>query len=74
MFLGFLLDITAFMGFRTEAAVYGIVLLKCNVLMVNVISALFFKQKFTLMDWVYTMIMLLGVVLVMDIDFGGFNW
>ncbi|MCG8484796.1 MAG: EamA/RhaT family transporter, partial [Clostridia bacterium] len=35
---GFLLDITAFLGFKTDAAVYGIVLLKCDVLFVNVLS------------------------------------
>lgn len=74
--LGFLLDLTAFIGLTLSPAGSGTALLKCDILFVNIISVLIYKQKFTKKDWLYTIVMLLGVMMVMKVDllhfrFGG---
>lgn len=66
--LGFLLDLTAFIGLTLSPAGSGTALLKCDILFVNIISVLIYKQKFTKKDWLYTIIMLLGVMMVMKVD------
>ncbi|MCI9307723.1 MAG: EamA family transporter, partial [Lachnospiraceae bacterium] len=45
--LGFLLDLTAFIGLSMSSAASGTALLKCDVLMVNLLSMMIYKQKFT---------------------------
>lgn len=67
--LGFLLDVTAFIGLSLCPAGIGTVLLKCDILFVNLISIVFYHYHFCKMDWMYTFVMLAGVVLVMNIDF-----
>ena len=62
--LGFLLDWTAFLGLSMSSAATGTALLKCDVLMVNIISVIVYKQKFTWKAWVCTFVMLFGVFMV----------
>ncbi len=66
--LGFLLDVTAFLGLSMASAGLGTVLLKCDILFVNLISVFVYKQKFTRFDWAATFLMLFGVVLVLGVD------
>ena len=71
--LGFLLDLTAFIGLSMSSAASGTALLKCDVLMVNVMSMIIYKQRFSWKAWGCTLVMLLGVFLVMGIDFTSFE-
>ena len=71
--LGFLLDLTAFIGLSISSAASGTALLKCDVLMVNVMSVFIYKQRFTWKAWLCTFVMLFGVFLVMGIDFTSFQ-
>ncbi|MGE4276526.1 MAG: DMT family transporter [Lawsonibacter sp.] len=71
--LGFLLDVTAFIGLTLCPAGIGTVLLKCDILFVNLISVLFYHYRFSKKDWLFTLVMLGGVVLVIGIDFGHVN-
>jgi len=66
--MGFLLDTTAFIGLRLSPAGIGTALLKCDVLIVNVMSALLYKEKFSEIDWMLTVLMLAGVFLLLGID------
>lgn len=66
--LGFLLDLTAFIGLTLSPAGSGTALLKCDILFVNLISVLVYKQRFTKKDWLFTIIMLLGVLTVMGVN------
>ena len=70
---GFLLDLTAFIGLSMSSAASGTALLKCDVLMVNILSIIIYKQKFTWKSWGFTFVMLFGVVLVMGIDLSSFQ-
>ena len=56
-----------------SSAATGTALLKCDVLMVNIISVIVYKQKFTWKAWVCTFVMLFGVFMVMGIDFTNFK-
>lgn len=71
--LGFLLDLTAFIGLSMSSAASGTALLKCDVLMVNILSMIIYKQRFTWKAWIYTFAMLLGVFWVMGVDFSTFQ-
>ncbi len=71
--LGFLLDLTAFIGLSMSSAASGTALLKCDVLMVNIMSVIIYKQRFTWKAWACTLVMLLGVFLVMGVDFTSFR-
>ncbi len=71
--LGFLLDLTAFIGLSMSSAASGTALLKCDVLMVNLMSMVIYKQRFTWKAWACTLVMLFGVFLVMGIDFRTFD-
>ncbi|MCD8008506.1 MAG: DMT family transporter [Clostridiales bacterium] len=71
--LGFLLDFTAFIGLSLSSAASGTALLKCDVLMVNVMSVFIYKQRFTLRAWLCTFVMLAGVFVVMGFDFASFR-
>lgn len=64
--LGFLLDFTAFLGLRYSSAGGGTVLLKTDVLMAAVISAVVFKEKFRLWDIGAILMMFCGVLLTMN--------
>lgn len=71
--LGFLLDLTAFIGLSMSSAASGTTLLKCDVLMVNILSMIIYKQRFTWKAWVCTFVMLFGVFVVMGVDFASFQ-
>lgn len=65
---GFLLDLTAFIGLSMSSAAGGTALLKCDVLMVNILSMIIYKQRFTWKAWGCTFVMLFGVFLVMGVN------
>ncbi|MFV0528534.1 MAG: DMT family transporter [Lachnospiraceae bacterium] len=74
--LGFLLDLTAFLGLSFSSAGSGTALLKCDIIFVNLISVIIYKEKFTKKDWMFSGVMLFGVMMVMGVDlrqlqFGG---
>lgn len=68
--LGYSLDLTAFLGLSYVAAGIGTAILKCDIIFINLLSVIFYKERFTKKDWGFSLVMLLGVFLVMDIDFG----
>ena len=74
--LGYLLDLFANLGFSHGTVSTGTVLLKLDVLMANFVSVIVIKEKLFLSDWISTLIMIIGVILVLDIDFSSmtFNW
>lgn len=74
--LGFLLDTFANIGFQHSSVATGTVLLKLDILMANFISAFIFKDKLYIGDWLLSVVMLVGVIFVLDIDYGNFsfNW
>ncbi len=72
--MGFLLDFTAFVGLQVSTTVgTGTALLKTDILFVNLISMIIYKQKFTKKEWLFTFVMLFGVLLVIGIHFGDFS-
>lgn len=71
---GFLLDLTAFIGLSLSSAASGTALLKCDVLMVNILSMFIYKQRFTWKSWICTFVMLFGVFMVMGVDFAHFSF
>lgn len=66
--LGFLLDTTAFIGLSMGSAATGTALLKTDVLMVSLISVFVYKMHFSWKQWVCTIVMLLGVLMVIGIN------
>ncbi len=66
--MGFLLDITAFLGSRYGNAATGSILLKTDVLMVGAISAVLYRQRFSGKEWGLVAVMLAGVALVLGIE------
>ena len=66
--LGFLLDATAFVGLSLGSASTGTALLKCDILMVAVISAVIYKTRLTWRQWACMVVMLLGVFVTMGLD------
>lgn len=71
--LGFLLDLTAFIGLTLSPAGSGTALLKCDIIFVNLISVWIYKQRFSKKEWLYSLFMLFGVFLVMGVDFGNLS-
>lgn len=65
--IGFSIDFFANTGFRFSNVSTGTILLKTDVLMVNVISALFLKEKLHFSDHVASLIMLVGVALTLGV-------
>ncbi len=68
---GFLLDLFANLGYAGGSLSTGTALLKTDVLMVNLATVILYKKKLYLTDWLGTLVMLLGVLLVLGVDFGG---
>ena len=66
-FLGFLTNAFAFLGFQYSSVEVGTILLKTDILIANFITIVFLKQAFTLQDFIFSIIMLVGVYLVLDI-------
>ncbi|MFI3229694.1 MAG: DMT family transporter [Bacillota bacterium] len=67
--LGFALDTFANIGFMYGSVATGTMLLKTDVLMVNLVAVIVFKEKITPKEWVFALIMFAGVLCVLDIDF-----
>lgn len=69
-FNSFMLDFTAFSGFQaTSNSATGTLLLKSDVIMVNIVTVLLTRQKFRLTDWLFTLLALVGVCFVLDVSF-----
>lgn len=68
---GFLLDLFANLGYLHGSLSTGTALLKTDVLMVNLATVIIYKKKLYASDWLGTAIMLIGVLLVLGVDFGG---
>ena len=68
---GFLLDLFANLGYAGGSLSTGTALLKTDVLMVNLVTVIVYHKRLYLSDWIGTGIMLLGVLLVLGVDFGG---
>ena len=68
---GFLLDLFANLGYAGGSLSTGTALLKTDVLMVNLVTVILFHKKLYASDWLGTLLMLAGVLLVLGVDFGG---
>ena len=68
---GFLLDLFANLGYAGGSLSTGTALLKTDVLMVNLATVIIYHKKLYVSDWIGTLIMLFGVLLVLGVDFGG---
>ena len=68
---GFLLDLFANLGYAGGSLSTGTSLLKTDVLMVNLATVILYHKKLYASDWLGTIIMLFGVLLVLGVDFGG---
>ena len=68
---GFLLDLFANLGYANGSLSTGTARLKTDVLMVNLATVFLYKKKLYFSDWVGTVIMLIGVLLVLGVDFDG---
>ena len=68
---GFLLDLFANLGYAHGSLSTGTALLKTDVLMVNLATVIIYRKKLYVSDWIGTLIMLFGVLLVLGVDFGG---
>lgn len=71
---GFLLDLFANLGYAGGSLSTGTALLKTDVLMVNLVTVILYHKKLYLSDWIGTGVMLLGVLLVLGVDFGGMSF
>lgn len=67
---GFLLDLFANLGYAGGSLSTGTALLKTDVLMVNIASVFIYKKKLYLSDWLGSLVMLLGVLMVLGVDPG----
>ena len=72
--LGFLLDLFANLGYAGGSLSTGTALLKTDVLMVNIATVVLYRKKLWLSDWIGTAVMLLGVLLVLGVDFGAMRF
>ncbi len=72
--MGFLLDLFANLGYAGGSLSTGTALLKTDVLMVNLVTVILFHKKLFLSDWIGTALMLLGVLLVLGVDFHGMSF
>ena len=68
---GFLLDLFANLGYAHGELSTGAALLKTDVLMVNLVTVCVLHKRLYATDWLGTGIMLLGVLLVLGVDFSG---
>lgn len=71
--LGYALDLTAFLGLSHSSAGVGTALLKSDIIFVNLISVIIYKERFAKRDWIFSLLTLFGVFLVLDIDFMNLN-
>ena len=71
---GFLLDLFANLGYAIGSLSTGTSLLKTDVLMVNLVTVAVYHRKLSAADWLGTGIMLIGVLLVLGVDFSGIRF
>ena len=71
---GFLLDLFANLGYAHGSLSTGTALLKTDVVMVNLATVILYHKKLYLSDWLGTLVMLGGVLLVLGVDFGGMTF
>ena len=74
--LGFLLDTFANLGYIHGDLGTGTALLKTDVLMANLATVIIYKKKLYTSDWIGTLVMLAGVLLVLGVRFNALalNW
>ena len=72
--IGFSVNFTNFFGFKYGNAQTGAFLLKTDVLMVNFASWLIYKEKLTKKDWLFSLIMFVGVLMVIGTDFSAMTF
>ena len=66
---GFLLDLFANLGYQFGGSLgTGTALLKTDVLMVNLLSVAIYRKKLYATDWIGSILMLIGVLLVLGLD------
>lgn len=70
---GFLLDLFANLGYAGSSLSTGTALLKTDVLMVNLVTVLICHKKLYASDWLGTLVMIGGVLLVLGVDFNGIS-
>ena len=66
---GFCADLFANLGYAHGSLGTGTALLKTDVLMANLVTVLLYHKRLTLLDWIGTCVMLLGVLLVLNVSF-----
>ncbi|MBQ7599507.1 MAG: DMT family transporter [Clostridia bacterium] len=72
--LGFLLDLFANLGYAGGSLATGTALLKTDVLMVNILTVVIYRQRLYASDWIGSIVMLAGVLLVLGIDPSGIEF
>jgi drug/metabolite transporter (DMT)-like permease len=70
---GFLLDLFANLGYAGGSLSTGTALLKTDVLMVNLATVIVYHKKLFASDWLGTLVMIGGVLLVLGVDFRGMS-
>ena len=68
---GFLLDLFANLGYAGGSLSTGTALLKTDVLMVNLATVIIYRKKLFASDWLGTLVMIGGVLIVLGVDFRG---
>ena len=71
---GFLLDLFANLGYAHGSLSTGTALLKTDVVMVNLATVILYHKRLYISDWIGTIVMLFGVLLVLGVDFGGMTF
>ena len=72
---GFLLDLFANLGYQFGGSLgTGTALLKTDVLMVNLLSVAIYRKKLYATDWIGSILMLIGVLLVLGLDVSAFTF
>lgn len=68
--IGFLGDLFANLGYAKGSLGTGTALMKTDVLMANIITVVLYRRKLTAVEWLGTVVMLFGVLLVLNVNFG----
>ena len=72
---GFLLDLFANLGYAAGGSLgTGTALLKTDVLMVNLLTVAIFHKRLYATDWIGSILMLFGVLLVLGLDFSALSF
>ena len=67
--IGFLGDLFANLGYAKGSLGTGTALLKTDVLMANIVTVFLYRRKLSLIEWLGTVVMLFGVLLVLNVNF-----